>query len=162
MQDEIRYGGWLRVIGALRYDTYELSGGRLPLRRRPRLPAGHDRRLAVALASRSTAPTPRATARPSITETLISGIHPFPAFTILPNPTLRPEVAHNVEGGVNLKYNDVFSAQGDTFRAKVNVFSNEIDNFINIQAVGPTYFVPAIAGIPASVCARHPGRASPA
>ena len=43
---------------------------------------------------------------------------------------------------------------GDAFRAKLAVFQNDVDNYINIQGVGPTYFVPAIAGIPASVCAR--------
>ncbi|MCJ2046198.1 TonB-dependent hemoglobin/transferrin/lactoferrin family receptor [Methylobacterium sp. J-078] len=156
VQDEIRYADWLRVIGALRYDTYELSGGIYRSsgeRVSPKITVGVSPLPGIELYG-TYAEGYRA---PSITETLVQGIHPFPAFSILPNPTLRPEVARTVEGGVNLKYNEVL-VPGDVFRAKVNVFQNEIDDFINIQAVGPTYFVPAIAGIPASTCARIPGR----
>ncbi|TXM71934.1 TonB-dependent hemoglobin/transferrin/lactoferrin family receptor [Methylobacterium sp. WL69] len=156
VQDEIRYAGWLRVIGALRYDTYDLSGGAFRSsgdRVSPKITVGVSPLPGIEVYG-TYAEGYRA---PSITETLVQGIHPFPAFSILPNPTLRPEVARTVEGGVNLKYDEVF-APGDVVRAKVNVFQNAIDDFINIQAVGPTYFVPAIAGIPASACARIPGR----
>ncbi|MCJ2081802.1 TonB-dependent hemoglobin/transferrin/lactoferrin family receptor [Methylobacterium sp. J-090] len=156
VQDEIRYAGWLRVIGALRYDTYDLSGGAFRSsgdRISPKITVGVSPLPGIEVYG-TYAEGYRA---PSITETLVQGIHPFPAFSILPNPTLRPEVARTVEGGINLKYNAVL-APDDVFRAKVNVFRNEIDDFINIQAVGPTYFVPAIAGIPASICARMPGR----
>ncbi|WP_375464047.1 TonB-dependent hemoglobin/transferrin/lactoferrin family receptor [uncultured Methylobacterium sp.] len=156
VQDEVRYASWLRVIGALRYDTYELSGGAYRSsgdRVSPKITVGVSPFTGIEVYG-TYAEGYRA---PSITETLVQGIHPFPAFSILPNPTLRPEVAHTVEGGINLKYNDVLTP-GDVFRAKLNVFQNEIDDFINIQTVGPTYFVPAIAGIPASICARIPGR----
>lgn len=150
IQDEIRYAHWLRVIGALRYDHYELSGGDYRSsgeRLSPKITVGVTPLPGIELYG-TYAEGYRA---PSITETLVQGIHPFPAFNILPNPTLKPEVAHNIEGGVNLKYGDIL-APGDTFRAKFNVFQNEIDNYINISATGPTYFVPAIPGIPASVC----------
>src|SRR5690606_31434992 len=41
---------------------------------------------------------------PAITETLMDGLHPAPAeFELVPNPDLKPEVAHNWEGGLNLK-----------------------------------------------------------
>ncbi|MCE4222188.1 TonB-dependent hemoglobin/transferrin/lactoferrin family receptor [Methylobacterium sp. C25] len=156
IQDEVRYSSWLRVIGALRYDHYDLSGGTFRSigdRISPKITVGVTPLPGIELYG-TYAEGYRA---PSITETLVQGIHPFPAFNILPNPTLRPEVAHNIEGGVNLKYGDIFTP-GDTFRAKANVFQNEVDNFINISGVGPTYFVPAIPGIPASICARIPGR----
>ncbi|GLS46592.1 TonB-dependent hemoglobin/transferrin/lactoferrin family receptor [Methylobacterium brachythecii] len=156
IQDEVRYGSWLRVIGALRYDHYDLSGGAFRSsgdRISPKITVGVTPLPGIELYG-TYAEGYRA---PSITETLVQGIHPFPAFNILPNPTLRPEVAHNIEGGVNLKYGDIFTP-GDSFRAKANVFQNEVDDFINISAVGPTYFVPAIPGIPASICARIPGR----
>jgi hemoglobin/transferrin/lactoferrin receptor protein len=156
VQDEIRYADWLRVIGGLRYDTYELSGGVYRSsgdRVSPKITVGVSPFAGIEFYG-TYAEGYRA---PSISETLVQGIHPFPAFNILPNPTLRPEVAHTIEGGINLKYNEVL-VPGDVFRAKLNVFQNEIDDFINIQAVGPTYFVPAIAGIPASICARIPGR----
>lgn len=152
VQDEVRYGGWLRVLGALRYDDYEIQGGQFRSggsRLSPKItvgvsPWGGPVELYGTYAEGYRAPT--------VTETLISGIHPFPAFSILPNTALRPEVAHNIEGGVNVKLNDVFRP-GDTFRGKVNGFYNEIDNFIDFQAIGPTYLVPAIAGIPAAACA---------
>ncbi|KAB1079811.1 TonB-dependent hemoglobin/transferrin/lactoferrin family receptor [Methylobacterium soli] len=156
IQDELRYAAWLRVVGALRYDHYDLSGGAYRSggdRLSPKITVGVSPLPGIEIYG-TYAEGYRA---PSITETLVQGIHPFPAFNILPNPTLRPEVAHNIEGGVNLKYGDVL-APGDTFRAKLNVFQNEIDNYINISTVGPTYFVPAIPGIPASICAARPGR----
>ncbi|MDP4021027.1 TonB-dependent hemoglobin/transferrin/lactoferrin family receptor [Methylobacterium sp. NEAU 140] len=156
IQDEVRYAAWLRVIGALRYDQYDLAGGNYQSggdRLSPKITVGVSPLPGIEFYG-TYAEGYRA---PSITETLVQGIHPFPAFNILPNPTLKPEVAHNIEGGVNLKYNDVLAA-GDAFRAKANVFQNEIDNYINIAPVGPTYFVPAIAGIPASICAARPGR----
>ncbi|WCS24259.1 TonB-dependent hemoglobin/transferrin/lactoferrin family receptor [Methylobacterium sp. NMS14P] len=156
IQDEVRYATWLRVVGALRYDHYDLSGGTYRSsgdRVSPKITVGVSPIPGVEFYG-TYAEGYRA---PSITETLVQGIHPFPAFNILPNPNLRPEIAHNVEGGVNIKYNDVLKA-GDTFRAKANIFNNNVDNFINISAVGPTYFVPAIAGIPASICAARPGR----
>lgn len=156
IQDELRYASWLRVIGALRYDHYDLSGGAYRAsgdRISPKITVGISPFEGIEFYG-TYAEGYRA---PSITETLVQGIHPFPAFNILPNPTLRPEVAHNIEGGINLKYNQIF-APGDTFRAKVNVFQNAIDNYIDISSVGPTYFVPAIPGIPASICTRIPGR----
>lgn len=156
VQDEIRYSSWLRVIGALRYDHYDLSGGGFRSsgdRLSPKITVGVSPLPGFELYG-TYAEGYRA---PSITETLVQGIHPFPAFGIRPNPNLRPETAHNIEGGVNLKYNDVL-LPGDVFRAKLNVFHNTVDDFIGIQSVGPTYFVPALAGIPASICARIPGR----
>ncbi|WP_375459400.1 TonB-dependent hemoglobin/transferrin/lactoferrin family receptor [uncultured Enterovirga sp.] len=135
IQDEMRFGGWLRAVGAVRYDSYSLSGG--------------------PFSSEGTRVSPRGTIgvspfpwfevfgtyaegyrAPAISETLISGNHPFPAFQILPNTALRPETAHNLEGGINLKFDDVLR-RGDAFRAKAVVFTNEVDDFINIQGVGP-------------------------
>ena len=156
VQDEIRYGSWLRVIGALRYDHYDLSGGGFRSsgdRLSPKITVG----LSPLPGFEFYGTYAEGYRAPSITETLVQGIHPFPAFGIRPNPNLRPETAHNIEGGVNLKYNDVLRP-GDVFRAKLNVFQNTVDDFIGIQSVGPTYFVPALAGIPASICARIPGR----
>ncbi len=157
VQDEVRYAGWLRVIGALRCDQYALSGG--PARSSgdrvsPKLTVGVSPLQGLEFYA-TYAEGYRA---PSITETLVQGIHPFPAFDILPNPTPRPETAHTVEGGINLKSNEVLRP-GDTVRAKLNVFANTVDDFINVQSVGPTYFVPAIAGIPASPRAGSVSRA---
>lgn len=154
VQDEARYGKWLRVLGALRFDDYGLSGGSYSSsgsRLSPKITVGVSPIEGVEIYG-TYAEGYRA---PSITETLINGTHPFPAFNILPNPNLRPEVAHDVEVGVNLKYDDVL-APGDRLRAKLNAFQNRIDNFIDFQEVGTPYLVPFIPGMSPSACAFVP------
>ncbi len=47
---------------------------------------------------------------------------------------LMPEVARSWEAGVNLKYNDLIF-DGDTFRAKVNVFHTTVDDYIEADLV---------------------------
>lgn len=42
---------------------------------------------------------------------------------------LRPEEAQNVEGGVNFKKDDLFSASGD-LRVKLNVYNTQVRNYI--------------------------------
>jgi hemoglobin/transferrin/lactoferrin receptor protein len=156
VQDEVRSAPWLRVIGALRYDTYALDGGAYHSggdRISPKITLGVSPVTGLEVYG-TYAEGYRA---PSITETLVQGLHPFPAFSILPNPALRPEVAHNVEGGINLRADSVL-VPGDAVRGKLAVFDNVVDNFIDMKGVGPTYYVPAIPGIPASICAARPGR----
>jgi TonB-dependent heme/hemoglobin receptor family protein/TonB-dependent hemoglobin/transferrin/lactoferrin receptor family protein len=154
VQDEVRFTPWLRAIGALRFDSYELSGGGVTSdgsRVSPKLTIGVEPIKGIEFYG-TYAEGYRA---PSITETLIQGSHPFPIFNILPNPALRPEVAHNLEGGVNVQYDGVLKA-GDSFRAKVSVFHNEIDDYIDSVAVGPVYNVPVVPGMPVRVCAFVP------
>ncbi|WP_244441310.1 MULTISPECIES: TonB-dependent hemoglobin/transferrin/lactoferrin family receptor [Methylosinus] len=150
VQDEARYGSWLRVLGALRFDDYALSGGAYGSsgsRLSPKITVGVTPLAGVEIYG-TYAEGYRA---PSITETLISGTHPFPAFNILPNPYLKPEVAHDVEVGVNVKYEDVLKP-GDKIRGKLNLFQNRIDNFIDFQTVGGSYLVPFIPGMSTVVC----------
>jgi hemoglobin/transferrin/lactoferrin receptor protein len=128
VQDEVRHGGWLRVLGGVRFDSYQLEGN--------------------GFSSDGTHVSPKATVgvtplpgievygtyaegyrAPTISETLISGIHPFPAFPILPNSDLRPEVGHTLEAGVNLKFDDVLVG-GDSLRGKAAIYRNEVDDFI--------------------------------
>ena len=150
IQDELRFGGIFRVIGAARYDAYELEGGGFQSdgdRVSPKATLGVSPLRGIEFFG-TYAEGYRA---PAISETLINGIHPFPPFGIRPNPALRPEVAHTVEGGVNLKYDDVF-APGDSFRAKAVVFRNVVDDYIEIVSlpgsvpfrVSPNPRVPAI------------------
>jgi hemoglobin/transferrin/lactoferrin receptor protein len=151
VQDEVRVTPWLRAIGALRFDSYELEGGGVTAdgtRVSPKITVGVEPITGIEVYG-TYAEGYRA---PSITETLIQGSHPFPIFNILPNPLLQPEVAHNLEGGVNIQYDDVVQA-GDSFRAKVSVFHNEIDDYIDTVEVGPLYNVPVVPGMPASACA---------
>lgn len=156
LQDEMRYGGWLRAVGAVRYDSYSLSGNGVRSdgnRVSPRGTIGVSPFPWLELFG-TYAEGYRA---PSVEETLIAGIHPFPAFTILPNPNLRPETAHNVEGGVNLKFDNVLR-EGDVVRGKIVGFANRVDDFIDIAGVGPTLYVNAIAGADPALCA---GRTAP-
>lgn len=154
VQDEIRFDRWARVLGALRYDNYALSGGSYSSsggRLSPKIIAGISPLQGFEIYG-SYSEGYRA---PAITETLIAGAHPFPAFNILPNPTLKPEVAHNLEAGVNIKYDDVLTP-GDKLRGKFNVFQNQISNFIDMTQTGTAYLVPFIPGYPVSTCATRP------
>lgn len=150
IQDEIRITPWLRTIGALRFDHYELNGGGNSAdgsRVSPKITVG----IAPIEGIEFYGTYAEGYRAPSITETLIQGSHPFPIFNILPNPDLRPEVAHNLEGGVNIKYDNVLR-EGDSFRAKASVFQNDIDDYIDSVAIGPVYNVPVVPGMPAFVC----------
>lgn len=150
IQDEVRYGKLLRVLGGLRFDQYALQGGAFSShggRLNPKIMVGVSPLEGVEVYG-GYAEGYRA---PSITETLVNGVHPFPAFNILPNPSLRPEVARNVEGGVNLSFNDIY-LPGDRLRGKFGGFVNQVENFIDIKETGPTRLVPFIPGQPASLC----------
>lgn len=118
------------VIAALRYDNYELEGGTTQLdgsRVSPKITAGYT----VFKGTTLFATYAEGYRSPAVTETLISGSHPPPAaFPLLPNPNLKPEVAHNLEAGINLKYNSVITT-GDAFRAKFVAFQNKVDDYID-------------------------------
>ncbi|MBA5776171.1 TonB-dependent hemoglobin/transferrin/lactoferrin family receptor [Stappia sp. F7233] len=138
VQDAVGYSDWLEVIGALRFDGYDLDGGgnsSSGQRVSPKITVGvspfetttlHGIQLYSTYAEGYRAP--------SITETLIAGTHPFPAFDILPNPDLRPETAHTIEAGLNVSRDDLFAA-GDRLRMKAAVFRNDVDDFIDIGVV---------------------------
>lgn len=132
------YGGFLQshlnwgkfdLIGGLRYDSYELSGGNNKSsgdRLSPKITLGFTPfqgfQPYVTYAEGYRAP--------SITETLVAGLHPVPAsFLFIPNPALKPEVGKTIEAGLNLKYDNVLQA-GDRFRGKISVFQNSVTNFI--------------------------------
>jgi hemoglobin/transferrin/lactoferrin receptor protein len=153
VQIKSNYSSWLEVIGAARYDRYELSsltasssGDRLS----PKVTVGVTP-LAGFTPYVSYAEGYRA---PAITETLIAGSHATGGgpnlficadgrgglFCFLPNPFLRPEVGKTKEAGVNLKYNGIFT-QADTFRGKFNVFRNDIDDFIDLVASPPEFSI---------------------
>lgn len=99
---------------------------------------------------------------PSVTETLVSGIHPGVGvstgstlygslFTLLPNLALKPEVGKTKEAGLNLRFNDVFSA-GDKIRAKINIFRNDVDDYIDLVSFGPPQAMVSICPGPPGFC----------
>ncbi len=124
---------WLEVISAVRLDGYELTGGKIDNsggRASPKLTIG-------------VTPVPWITVfgtyaeayrAPAITETLINGIHPGVEFEFKPNPNLKPEVAHEFEGGVNLRFDDVLR-DGDRVRVKAVAYYNQVDDYIDLKSV---------------------------
>jgi hemoglobin/transferrin/lactoferrin receptor protein len=143
------YATWLEVVSAIRYDRYDLDSSKVSTggdRFSPKITVGVTP-VAGFTPYVSYAEGYRA---PSITETLISGGHATgggPAlfvcpdgtsglFCFLPNPNLRPEVGKNKEVGLNLKYDGIFAA-ADSFRAKFNVFRNDVDDYIDLVSSTP-------------------------
>jgi len=138
VQDKITWD-WLEVIAGLRYDSYKLdsatsdnSGDRLS----PRITVGVSPFETAALAGLQFYGTYAEGYRsPSITETLMNGMHPTGAtFPFLPNPNLRPETGKTWEFGANYKANDVIEA-GDALRLKAAYFNNDVDDYIGSTTI---------------------------
>ncbi len=139
---------WLEVIGALRYDNYELksalnqaSGDHLSPKATVGITPVNGFTVYGTFAEGYRAP--------AVTETLVLGPHPpfalgFPnLFTFVPNPSLRPEIGQTKEIGVNLKYDDI-AFKGDKLRIKADVFRNDIEDYIELVNFGPPVtFCPA-------------------
>ncbi|MDQ0316917.1 TonB-dependent hemoglobin/transferrin/lactoferrin family receptor [Amorphus orientalis] len=150
LQDQMTVG-MLDVIAALRYDGYDLdgqgtssSGEHLS----PRITVGITPVDWITIFG-TYAEAYRA---PSLTETTWTGTHPpvggAPPFEFLPNANLDPETAHNVEGGINFRFDDVVQS-GDRFRARVMGYYNQVDDYIG-TVVLPFSFRPG------AVCSSPP------
>ncbi|MBR0949613.1 TonB-dependent hemoglobin/transferrin/lactoferrin family receptor [Bradyrhizobium canariense] len=149
LQLKQNYGTWFEAVSAIRYDRYNLQSGNTSTggdRFSPKITlgvtpvAGFQPYVSYAEGYRA----------PSITETVISGAHAtgggpafFPCpdgtsglFCFLPNPNLRPEVGKNKEVGVNLKYDGIFAAS-DSFRGKINLFRNDVSDYIDLVPSTP-------------------------
>jgi hemoglobin/transferrin/lactoferrin receptor protein len=130
VQSRMSFFEIVELIGAVRYDNYSLDGAGTQLSDENVSPKVT---LAVTPVQGLTMFGTYAEAfrAPATSETLQGGFHPgFAHFTIAPNAELEPEVARNIEAGVNLKYNNV-AQPGDAFRAKFVGFRNKVDNFID-------------------------------
>jgi len=129
VQDKISFDDWLEVIGALRYDGYSLKDDDVSIdgeRLSPKITVGVTPWEQVTFYT-TYAEGYRA---PAITETLIDGFHPPPVMgQFIPNPNLMPEVAHTIEAGVNLRFDDVIAS--DQLRVKLGVFQNDVDDYID-------------------------------
>ena len=153
-QWKMNYSTWLEFIGALRYDSYKLSGGGTESdgdHLSPKATLGITPWQGVTFYG-TYAEGYRA---PSLTETLVSGAHPPFAtgfanlFTFVPNPNLQPETGKTKEFGVNLKFDNVMQ-KGDAFRGKLNVFRNDVDDYIELVTYGPSFCY--ISGLPVAFC----------
>jgi hemoglobin/transferrin/lactoferrin receptor protein len=124
------YSTWFEMINAVRYDSFALMGQGVSNsgdRFSPKTTIG---------ITPITGLTPYFTyaegyRAPSVTEAFIAGFHPGSFFYFQPNPDLKPEVGKTKEIGLNIKYDNVF-AQADKFRAKVNVFRNDVTDYIDL------------------------------
>jgi hemoglobin/transferrin/lactoferrin receptor protein len=129
-QLKARHGSWLEVIGAVRYDRYELTGstggGSSGDRVSPKVTVGVTP-ISWFTVYGTYAEGYRA---PAITEVFVSGTHPQPApFILVSNLGLKPEVGKTKEIGVNIRYDNLFVAN-DALRIKANVFQNDLTDFI--------------------------------
>jgi hemoglobin/transferrin/lactoferrin receptor protein len=146
-QWKVNYSTWLETIAAVRYDNYSLSGGGTENS------GSHVSPKFTVGVTPFAGFTPYATyaegyRAPAVTETLIDGYHPGDLFYFIPNPNLKPEVGKTLEGGLNLKYDNIFMA-GDKFRGKIGIFRNNVDDYIDL--VGTTDFVPPLMCPPSSI-----------
>lgn len=130
VEDTAEITDWLEVGGGLRFDGYRLEGDGI-------VNEGTHVSPKVTVGLKPVEPvTVYATYAegyrpPAITETLIDGFHPPPVSTgrFFPNPELKAEVAHSIEGGVGYDNSGVFLPD-DQLRAKLGVFRNRVDNYI--------------------------------
>ncbi|QRG05599.1 TonB-dependent hemoglobin/transferrin/lactoferrin family receptor [Xanthobacter dioxanivorans] len=150
VQWKANYSTWLEAQAAVRYDTYNLSGDGVSTdgdRFSPKATVGVTPWSWVTVYG-TYAEGYRA---PAITETLVSGAHPpniplvfcpdgsYGVFCFVPNPYLKPEVGKNKEIGLNLKFDDIFT-KGDKFRAKANVYRNDVEDYIELVGYNMTPF----------------------
>ncbi len=159
---------WLEVVAALRYDGYRLDGDGLESagsRVSPRITAGVSPFSEGSLAGLQFYGTYAEGYRsPSVTETLISGLHPSGvAFPFLPNPSLRPETARTWEFGINYAADGLLE-EGDGLRLKAAYFNNNLTDYIGGRQIsafanpGICPFVPGPGRIP--ICFQYQNFAS--
>ena len=137
------YSTWFEMINAVRYDGFNLmgegfseNGDRLSPKTTIGITPFPGFQPYVSYAEGYRAP--------AVTETFIAGFHPGGFAYFEPNPFLRPEVGKTEEVGINIKYDNVFSA-GDKVRAKVNAFRNNITDYIDmVTAFGGGPIVPPL------------------
>lgn len=130
VQDEVALTERLSLIGAVRFDSYEMESETLSAEDTalsPKVTLGYT----VVPGVQVYGSWAQAFRAPSITETLISGTHPAPApFRFVPNPGLRPETAENLEMGTNVKFGDVLMPS-DRLQWKTSVYQSEVEDYIN-------------------------------
>lgn len=134
-QWKTNYSTWLEFIGAVRFDQYRLEGGGTETdgnRVSPKFTVG----ITPFKGFQPYVTYAEGYRAPAVTETLVAGLHPvvFAPFTFIQNPTLLPEVGKTKEIGINLKYDNIFTVN-DAFRGKVNVYRNDVSDFIELTSV---------------------------
>jgi hemoglobin/transferrin/lactoferrin receptor protein len=132
------YSNWLQVIAAIRYDGYRLDGQTRTVppedaslsgdRWSPRVTVGVTPVEGLQVYGTYS----EGYRAPGLQDVYRGGGAHGPGDSYIPNLLLQPETARSWEAGLNLKYNDVL-ADGDLFRAKVNVFHTDVENYIDVD-----------------------------
>jgi hemoglobin/transferrin/lactoferrin receptor protein len=132
------YENWLQLIAAMRYDGYQLDGETKTVppeeasmsgdRWSPRLTVGVTPLEGFQLYGTYS----EGYRAPGLQDVYRGGGAHGGGDSYEPNLLLQPETAKSWEAGVNLKYDDVLTA-GDLFRAKVNVFHTDIEDYIDVD-----------------------------
>ncbi|RWO98159.1 TonB-dependent hemoglobin/transferrin/lactoferrin family receptor [Mesorhizobium sp.] len=132
------YENWLQLIAAMRYDGYQLDGETRTVppeeaslsgdRWSPRLTVGVKPLEGFQLYGTYS----EGYRAPGLQDVYRGGGAHGGGDSYQPNLLLQPETAKSWEAGVNLKYDDVLTA-GDLFRAKVNVFHTDIEDYIDVD-----------------------------
>ena len=138
VEDTVRFGAETRAIVGLRYLDYRLEspdGHAADASLSPSLTVEH-RILDVVSVYGTLA---QATRPPTLSETLVNGVHPPPAtFVILPNPDLEPESAFTTEIGATLAMADLIRP-GDRLDARLAFYRNDVDDFIGLVQRGTLF-----------------------
>ncbi|MEM8838530.1 MAG: TonB-dependent hemoglobin/transferrin/lactoferrin family receptor [Pseudomonadota bacterium] len=139
IQNEFTYSTWLEVIGAVRFDTFDLDAGETELTGSevsPKITVG----ITPFKGFQVFGTYAEGFRAPAVTEVFNNGLHdPAFPFVFLPNFDLEPETASNFEFGANIKYDNILS-DDDRFRAKVTYFNNTVENFIEGDVRGTDPF----------------------
>ncbi|MBD9528740.1 TonB-dependent receptor domain-containing protein [Paracoccus sp. PAR01] len=134
IQDRVALNPWFELEGALRFDAYELENDRHRVegdRLSPKFLVRYipDERISFHL-SYAEAMRP-----PALTESMIEGFHPGSVSgEFLPNPDLRPEIAHTIEAGLDAQLQGLLR-DDDEISARFAVFQNDIDDYIDQNLV---------------------------
>ena len=140
VQDAIALGDRTEAVLGLRFTYYGLDsddGDASDTDVAPSLTL--SRRIGEALTLHAT--LAKAYRPPTLSETLVNGLHPPPAtFYILPNPDLKPESALSAEIGARLAFADLV-LPGDALDASLTAYRNEVSDYIGLVQRG-TLFEP--------------------
>ncbi len=145
LHDEILIGDRLTIVPGLRWDSYESESGDNVAEGQDESELSKKLSISYDLSDWLTlhAAYNEAFRAPGISELFVSGTHfscgPGCANLFVPNPDLKPEKAHNVELALSARQRGLFQS-GDEGSARISVFQNDIDDFID-QLVNFT-FVP--------------------
>lgn len=133
VQDRMRWGAF-ELIPGIRYDAFEITAGKdsnTGDRFSPKVTAAINPADPLTIfASYSEGFRP-----PTVTETFVEAIHPGAAdFVFLPNPNLKGEEAHELQGGVSLRF-DSLLREGDKLRARFAAYNNIVNDYIELKSV---------------------------